>query len=336
MKIAIVNSNAAISVSGGVVQQGVMWHDGLVKLGHECDLINFWEDNDWAKYDWIIILSFGDMFANLIRNLPKINPNIAVAPIIDPKCSKRVYKFFSKYWGAKKHLGLSSRFHDFYLYGREAKLYLTRSQQETEYLSECFDIELNRIEIVPLSLRFAVADSMPANKEKFCFHCSRLKSANKNVPRIIEAAKKYGFELVLAGALMGREEEKWLTSLIGDAKNIKYLGRISDEELISWYKRCKVFALPSLLEGVGMVALEAAAFGAEVVLTNLGAPKEYWHGHAELVNPYSVDEIGKAIVKCLHKDFSQSTMIDFIRDNYSLEACSKKMVDALLLVESNS
>ena len=79
-----------------------------------------------------------------------------------------------------------------------------------------------------------------------------------------------------------------------------------------------------------MVAMEAAAFGAEVVLTNLGAPKEYWHGHAELVNPYSVDEIGKAVTKCLNKDFSKSSMIDFIRKNYSLEACSRKLQAALL------
>lgn len=329
MRIAIINANAALSTGGGVLQQGIMWHDGLVKLGHECDLINFWEDNDWANYDWIIILSFGDMFSNLIRGLSKINPNIAVAPIIDPQWSKKKFKFFVKYWGAKKYLGLSSRFHDFYLYGRNAKLYLTRSQQETEYLSECCDIELERIKIVPLSLRFNVADSMPSNKEDFCFHCSRLTAENKNVPRLIEAAKKYGFKLLLAGTLVGHEEEEWLSSLIDGAENIKYVGRISDEELISYYKRCKVFALPSLLEGVGMVAMEAAAFGAEVVLTNLGAPKEYWHGHAELVDPYCVDEIGKAVLKCMHKDFSKSNMLDFIRENYSLEACSMKLVEAL-------
>lgn len=115
MKIAIINTNSALSIGGGVLQQGIMWHDGLELLGHECDLINFWEDNDWRKYDWIILLSFGEMFPNLIRGLSKINPNIAIAPIIDPKWSKKVYKFFVKYWGAKKHLGLSSRFHDFYL-----------------------------------------------------------------------------------------------------------------------------------------------------------------------------------------------------------------------------
>lgn len=324
MKIAIINSNAAISPGGGVRVQGIMWHDGLVKLGHECDLINFWDANDWTKYDWIIILSFGEMFPNIIQQLAKINPNIAIAPIIDPQWSKPVYKFFVKYWGFKKYLGLSSRFHDFYLYGRNAKLYLTRSEQETDFLSHCCDIPRSKIKIVPLSIRFETIESMPL-KEDFCFHCSRLSAKNKNVPRIIEAAKKYNFQLKLAGTLNGKDELIWLNSLIGDAKNIEYVGMLSDKELISYYKRCKVFALPSLLEGVGMVAMEAANFGAEIVLTNLGAPKEYWYGNAELVNPYDVDDIGNAILRCMNKDFSKSTMLDFIRNNYSLSACSKKL-----------
>lgn len=328
MKIAIINSNVAISTGGGVRLQGLMWHQGLLKLGHECDLINFWESNDWTKYDWIIILAYGEMFPSIMRNLSKINPNIAVAPIIDPQWSKSLFKFYFKYWGFKKHLGLSSQHHDFYLYGRDAKIYLTRSKQETEFLSDCCDIPREKIKIVPLSLRFDVANEMPV-KENFCFHCSRLRADNKNVPRIIEAAKKYRFDLKLAGALHGKEDEDWLNELIGGAQNIEYVGTLSDEDLISYYKRCKVFALPSLLEGVGMVAMEAAAFGAEVVLTNLGAPKEYWHGHAELVNPYKIDDIGQAIVKCLRKDVSRSKMISFIKDNYSLEACSKKLISAL-------
>ena len=67
MRIAIINSNAAISVGGGVRLQGIMWHDGLVKLGHKCDLINFWDENDWGSYDWIIILAYGEMFPVLVQ-----------------------------------------------------------------------------------------------------------------------------------------------------------------------------------------------------------------------------------------------------------------------------
>lgn len=328
MYIAIINSNVAISVGGGVRLQGLMWHDGLIKLGHQCDLINFWDAIEWSKYDWIIVLAYGEMFPSLMRNIPKVNPNIAVAPIIDPQWSKGKFKFYFKYWGFKKHLGLSSQHHDFYLYGRNAKIYLTRSKQETEFLSECCDIPRYKIKIVPLSLRFDVAATMPP-KEDFCFHCSRLRAENKNVPRLIAAAKKYGFNLKLAGSLHGKADKEWLTNLIGSAKNIEYVGMISDDELISYYKRCKVFALPSLIEGVGMVALEAAAFGAEIVLTKLGAPKEYWHGYAELVDPYSIDEIGKAVVKCMSKDFTKSNMLNFIRSNYSLESCTNDLINAL-------
>lgn len=94
-------------------------------------------------------------------------------------------------------------------------------------------------------------------------------------------------------------------------------------------KDVRFFTLPSLLEGVGMVALEAAAFGAEIVLTKLGAPKEYWQGHAELVDPYNTDEIGLAVLKCMNKDLSKSNMLEFIRNNYSLEACTKKLIASL-------
>ena len=49
--------------------------------------------------------------------------------------------------------------------------------------------------------------------------------------------------------------------MIGDSTNIEILGFVSDDELISLYNRAKVFALPSINEGVGLVALEAAVHG---------------------------------------------------------------------------
>ena len=64
MKIAIINSNLALEAGGGVRMQGIMWHDGIVRLGHECDLINFWDENNWGNYDWIIVLAYGEMFPN--------------------------------------------------------------------------------------------------------------------------------------------------------------------------------------------------------------------------------------------------------------------------------
>jgi|GEM_PF-826486 len=328
MKIGIIKSTPTISPTGGVRIQALMWKDGLEKLGHRCDLINMWEENDWKSYDVIIVMEYGGNFRNWMKGLSKHNENIAFAPILDPAWGKRKYKFFAKYWGSHKLLGLTSRFRDLYDCAKIAKLYLTRSNQETEYLSYCCDIPKCKIAQVPLSLRFEPLSEVPS-KESFCFHASRLASSNKNIARLIQAAIKYKFPLVLAGYLHGKKEEEWLHSLIDEHENIKYVGTITDEELCDYYKRAKVFALPSLVEGVGMVALEAAGYGCEIVLTNIGAPKDYFQGRAALINPYSVDEIGQAVVSCLNNGNTQPELLQYIKDNYTIDACTRKLEMAL-------
>ena len=95
-----------------------------------------------------------------------------------------------------------------------------------------FGVSSSKVYVVPVSLRI---DEFPdvnySTKENFCLHVSRLSSWGKNVPRLVAAAKKYGFNLKLAGTLHG-EERQWLDSLIEGANNIEYLGKLSDEKLV--------------------------------------------------------------------------------------------------------
>lgn len=318
-----------ISPTGGVRIQALMWQEGFQKLGHEAILINAWEEQDWEAYDAIIILGFGGSFRLWMKGLVGINKKIACAPIIDPHLSKFLYKLLVKYWGSQKYLGLTSRFHDLYIGSKNAQIFFTRSNQETEYLSYCCDVSKDKIFQIPLSVRFQPIKEMPL-KENFCFHNSRLRADNKNVFRLIEAAKKYKFRLVLGGILNGEEEKKWLREQINDCDHIEYIGMVSDEELKDWYCRAKVFALPSLVEGVGMVALEAAGYGAEVVLTNIGAPKEYYNGMARLCNPYSVDDIGVAVMDCMSGKWNkQPELMKFIDAKYSLLGVTQLIANAL-------
>lgn len=127
---------------------------------------------------------------------------------------------------------------------------------------------------------------------------------------------------------MQKEERQWLYNLITGHDNIQYIGLLSDKELINWYSMCKVFALPSLVEGVGMVALEAAGRGCEIVLTNNGAPKEYYKGLAYLVNPKSVDDIGMKCVSALHGD-KQPELLQFVRENYNMKSCTQQLINAI-------
>lgn len=328
MKIAIYKPTVSVSPVCGVKVQGKMWRDGLVALGHQVDLVNIWDDYDWDSYDWLIMMGYGGNFRDSSRAFSKLVKRLAIAPIIDPDCGYTKYKFYTKYWGNQKHLGLSSRFHDLYLNKDFYKLWLVRSDFEKSYVTKCLDIDESLIDLVPLQYRVPSCDTMPL-KENFCFHASRLAASNKNVPRLVEAAKKYGFNLVLAGLLASEEEKQWLHNMIDGHDNIKYVGQLTDEELVSYYRKCKVFALPSITEGVGMVALEAAANGAEIVLTNDGGPKYYLKDHAEIINPYSVDDIGQAVIKLMDGNVYQPALLDYMKNNFSAEACSKQLEKAL-------
>ena len=328
MKIAIYKPTVSVSPVCGVKVQGKMWRDGLVALGHQVDLVNIWDDYDWDSYDWLIMMGYGGNFRDSSRAFSKLVKRLAIAPIVDPDCGYIKYKFYTKYWGNQKHLGLSSRFHDLYLNKDVYKLWLVRSDFEKSYVTKCLEIDESLIDLVPLQYRVPSCDTMPL-KENFCFHASRLAASNKNVPRLVEAAKKYGFILVLAGMLASAEEKQWLHNMIDGNANIKYVGQLTDEELLSYYRRCKVFALPSITEGVGMVALEAAANGAEIVLTNDGGPKYYLKDHAEIINPYSVDDIGRAVMKLMERNVYQPALLDYMKNNFSAEACSKQLEKAL-------
>lgn len=201
-----------------------------------------------------------------------------------------------------------------------------RSEYEKKYLIDAYGASAESFEIVPLGLSYC--DSFEkVNKENFCFHLSSLYQPRKNVVRLIQAARKYKFELVLAGTKGSDKDFAPLEDAIGNAKNITVLGRISEEKKKELYIRAKVFALPSVSEGVGIVALDAAHYGCDVVMTNFGGPKEYYNGMAEIVDPYDVDSIGKAIVKLMSISH-QPQLKEYVDKEFSSDRIAEKLVKA--------
>lgn len=325
MKIAIVVPYANITYSGGLLVQGRMWKDGLEKIGCKVDLVSPWGQYDWESYDYILFLGLGKLLWDFIHLLGGCkHPKIISAPVIDYPGSMRSFKIRSRYLGCTR-LKFFKIYHDYYVCRNKFDFFLVRSEHEKRFLTEGMNIDERKVFIVPISLRFD--NNVPENdlsaKEDFCFHASRLGSTGKNVPRLVEAAKKYGFKLILAGTLDGDEQRNWLNNLIADSPNISYAGYLTDNQLFDLYRRCRVFALPSLIEGVGMVALEAAVYGAEIVLTNLGAPKEYYKGRATLVDPTNIDSIGQGVLSAINGKGFQPELREFILNNYSHKRCSE-------------
>lgn len=322
-------SYPCVSYSGGVQVQGRMWRDGLSKLGHEVILMNNWDKYDYSTFDYVIFLGIGYSFGDLMGGYTGFaNLKIVSAPIIDFPGSVRNFKFRCRYFGSRR-LKIRKPLHDMYLYRNKVCFFLARSEHEKKYIVEGFGVSEEKVKIVPLHMRLKNIKPVDLTiKESYCLHMSRLADPGKNVHNLVLAAKKYGFQLKLGGTL-NSEGRKWLANEIGDAKNIEYLGWLTEQELEEVYRKAKVFALPSFVEGVGMVALEAAVNGCEIVLTDIGAPKEYWNGKAVLVNPYDVDSIGTGVLEAMNKKKEQPKLSKYILDTYSEENCMEKLQEVL-------
>lgn len=310
----------------GIISQCHSWADSLRVKGHEVVLVTPWENYDWKSFDVIHVFgSTGIWFYNFIKGLLPYNRNIIWSPICDNIDSTQL-QYVKSCLGLKR-LGLFSLP---YMRRQTYKLPImisVRSRHEEEYISKAYHINRDKFDIVPLAVSNDDTYEEVGVREQFCFHLSTLYQPRKNVLRLVKAAKKYKFNLILAGSMGTDDQFKPIRDEITGSANIKVLGRISESEKINLYKKAKVFALPSVSEGVGIVALDAAHYGCDVVITNVGGPKEYYGDLAWKVNPYSVDEIGQAILEAMTKTH-QPALKTHVDKEYSKNSIADKLINS--------
>ncbi len=92
----------------------------------------------------------------------------------------------------------------------------------------------------------------------------------KRIDIIIEAAKLSGMQLKIAG---DGPERKTLEKIAGGAKNIEFLGFVSNHTRDTLYARCKAFIFVSE-EDSGIVPIEAMAYGKPVIAFGRGGGSE--------------------------------------------------------------
>ena len=315
-----------VSQGDGIVSQALTWKRILEERGHQVDLASSWSYIEYADYD--IIQMFGKPI-NLLDDIRKVelkNKNTVIAPIFDkdPKYSFTTYKLLS-HFGSEK-LRTYNNFYALRKAGKLIKGCLVRSQYEKQVMTEVFGYDTSLCKIVMLSNGIQ-STTFPSERENFCLHISRLGVEGKNVKRLIEASEKYQFQLVLGGMLKGPEKALF-DSWIKGKHYVTYLGYLSEEKKNELCMKAKVFALPSFVEGVGLAALEAATLGCDIVITNIGGPKEYYNGLAKVVDPNSVDEIGKAIKFFLEGNTFQPALSEHIIENYSDEKVAMNLEKA--------
>lgn len=317
MKILYVLPPNSTNPQSGIRQQALIWKDSLIHRGHEVIEFSPWSKVKWDEIDIIHIFGFGLWLIEVVQQQSLLKKPIVLSPIIDTYKPVWLYKLAS-FWGWNK-LRIYSLNSVLRIVKNNIDKFLVRSNHEYKYIAHSYGVENNRIALLRLPNRIKEND-IPTSLEKkqnFCLHVSAYTQKRKNVMNLMKAAIKYNFNLKIAGHGGGEVKEKVFKDFAANYPNIEILGSVSEEQLLKLYREAKVFALPSFDEGVGFVALEAASQGCNVVITNIGGPKEYYDGMAYIVNPYDIDSIGEAVIKAMESPFNPNLQHHIV-ENYNL------------------
>ena len=147
-------------------------------------------------------------------------------------------------------------------------------------------------------------EAIPGIQRPFFLTVGALET-RKNQRTAIEAFGRHGFarrgvSYILCGARGEGAEE--IVATAARTSGVTVLGYVSDAQLRWLYKEASGFVLPSLLEGFGMPALEAAFHGLIPIISRDSALAEAVNGLAIEVDPLSVSDIGQAMDSVLALD----------------------------------
>ena len=175
----------------------------------------------------------------------------------------------------------------------------------------------------------------------YVFALSRIDS-NKGLDYLIRgfavAREKTDAHLIIGGGSKNPkahevEVKKGLTDLVASldmGDRVTFTGYVPDEMLETYYRKARVFVLPSKYEPFGMTVLEAMACDTPVVATKLGGLRHVLTDREDslLVDPSDAHELGSAILNILMDDDLASrlseTGLKLCRDNFSWESIARQ------------
>ncbi len=182
------------------------------------------------------------------------------------------------------------------------------SNATAETVSKAYDIPSEKIKTIYLGLDL---DCVPIDDqlEKERFHRPIMLLVGGNVQRkglpvilktIPELLKEIpGLTLQVIGNNQNLGKMKKLVHQLGVGESVEFIGWIPYEKIKTYYRKASVFVMPSLMEGFGLVFLEAMAQGLPVIGGNVGGTLELIKDgeNGILVSPRNSQALKKAIQK---------------------------------------
>ncbi|MEP6611060.1 MAG: glycosyltransferase family 1 protein [Mucilaginibacter sp.] len=198
---------------------------------------------------------------------------------------------------------------------KKSKLFITVSEFSKKEISGYFNYPAKKIHVIPNAIdqKFHPAPIKTKNKKKYLLAVSS-PNYHKNFERMIEAffLADLGdsIELKIVGSQESNFTRSDLMTKMTDNPGIKFLGHISDDQLISLYQNASVFIFPSLYEGFGIPPLEAQACGCPVISSNRASMPEVLKDSVLYFDPEDVNAISTLIKVVLNEHKVSANLIE--------------------------
>jgi len=127
----------------------------------------------------------------------------------------------------------------------------------------------------------------------------------KNQLNLIKALNDTEYRLVIIGSPSPNHVKYYNSCKEAASSNVSFIQNLPQEELIAYYQKAKVHALPSWIETTGLSSLEAAAMRCNIVVTDKGDTEEYFENYAFYCDPASPGSIYSAVNDAAAADFNE-------------------------------
>jgi glycosyltransferase involved in cell wall biosynthesis len=286
MKVLFITYPMAFHTPGGGEIQLLAYKKHLQKNGIQVDLFDPWNPNflDYDLVHFFSVIGGSVHLCNFIRNLGI--PLVITSSLWITEETKHLYPVDE----IRHQLSL-------------ADIVIGNSDIECDNMSKVLDLPREKFKTVYNGVEdifFGKVDGGIFRKHFNIYDDFILNVGNieprKNQLNLAKAMKSIpNKKLVLIGHIRDKEYGKKVFEELGE--QLIYIGHLkNDNELLrSAFNACDVFCLPSTLETPGLAALEALACESNIVITSVGATKEYFNTSVNYIEPFDVKSIIESI-----------------------------------------
>ena len=216
--------------------------------------------------------------------------------------------------------------------------YLPNAEIEMEMFNHHFakDRKLPYLDIpngVELTDKTESINTSTYKELKNCVLCVGRIDPRKNQLNLVRALKNTDLTLVFVGK-PAPNHQAYMKKIEKEIRpGMHFLGQLEHEKIIELYQIAKVHVCPSWYETPGLVSLEAASLGCNIVVTDLGSTREYFGHHAFYCKPDSLISIHDQVLKA-YESPKDRTLKEIVDKNFTWKRAAEKTAEAYEILKN--